>query len=339
MIEVIVDKESWDRHILDFEVSDFYHTYDYHTIAKGNTEPQLLIYREGEVTIALPLLVRKIPNSIFCDATSVYGYPGPLHKNLPLNFDNTRFSQTLLEYFKSQNFVTIFSRLNPYITGQHKVIEGIGELEQKGVIVSIDLTKDIAQQRREFRRRLKGQLNMARRHCSIKVADNDEAYQQFVNIYRETMQRLDAKSMYFFDDYYFKTLAKSNSFETKTLLAIHNESGETIGASMFIYKDSVVHYHLSGSKKEYMSLMPTKLLIDEMRIMATEMGLSNLNLGGGLSGANDSLLQFKTSYSKKLLDFFVWKLIVRPDVYKELVNENNSIADTGYFPKYRFAET
>ncbi|WP_435625405.1 GNAT family N-acetyltransferase [Flagellimonas sp.] len=338
MIQVITDKDNWEKHISNFEVSDFYHTYDYHNIAKGDGQPQLLIYTEGTITIGLPLLIRKIPDTVFYDATSVYGYSGPLYKNLPANFDNTQFSQTLIEHFKSQKIITVFSRLNPFISEQHRVFHGIGTLEQKGVVVSIDLSKNITQQRTEFRRRLKGQLNKARRHLSIRVADDDGSYQQFVDVYWETMKRLNARPMYFFDDLYFKTLAKSESFETKTLLAIHNETGKTIGASMFIYKDSVVHYHLSGSKAEYKDLMPTKLLIDEMRIMATELGLDNLNLGGGLSSANDSLLQFKTSYSKNLLDFYVWKLVVIPDIYTNLIEKQGLKNEPDYFPLYRLEE-
>ena len=339
MIEVIVKKENWDRHISNFGVSDFYHTYDYHYIAKGDGIPQLLIYTAGQTCIGLPLLIRNISGTEFFDATSVYGYPGPLYKNLSSDFDVAQFSKELLEFFRERNIVTVFSRLNPFMKQQHVVLQGLGELEKKRVIVGIDLKKDVSQQRTEFRRRLKGQLNMARRHCSVKVADNDTEYQEFLNIYYETMERLNARPMYYFNDQYFKTLAKSDSFETQTLLAIHNDTGQTIGASMFIYKDSVVHYHLSGSKAEFKNLMPTKLLIDEMRIRATHMGLKYLNLGGGLSGDNDSLFQFKLSYSKNLLEFFVWKLIVKPDVYHYLVKRHGNVMDTDYFPMYRLEET
>ncbi|BFP42748.1 hypothetical protein FGF1_35930 [Flavobacteriaceae bacterium GF1] len=336
MIQVIEEKKYWDDFISSFEESDLYHTFDYHSISKGEGRPILLKYCDGQVCIGLPLLVRKIPDTAFYDATSVYGYAGPLYKNISNSFDNRRFENELLEYFASNNIISVFSRLNPFLSLQHLVLKNIGDIEKKGPVVTIDLKKDIDIQRQEFGRRLKGQLNKVRRYCSVKKAANDREFQDFIEIYHENMDRVNAKPMYYFDDDYFKVLAKSNGFNTETLLAIHNESGEVIGASLFFYKNSIVHYHLSGTKSEYLHLMPTKLLIDEMRIKATNMGLSQFNLGGGLAGANDTLLQFKSSFSKDMTDFYVWKLIVKPKVYKKMIAESDKPNGVGFFPLYRY---
>ena len=333
MIQIIEEKKDWDEFIAYFEESDLYHTFDYHTLAKGDGEPVLLKYTYGEVIIGLPLLIRKVPNTSYFDATSVYGYAGPVYKNVPLDFDNTHFANELLEYFKLNNIIAVFSRLNPFLPKQNKVLKNIGSIDKKGPIVAIDLKKDIDIQRQEFRRRLKGQLNKARRLCTVKKASTAEDFQAFIKIYHENMDRVKAKPMYYFNDEYFNILLKCTAFEAETLLAIDNESGNIIGASMFIYKNSVVHYHLSGTKSEYLPLMPTKLLIDEMRIKATHLGLTHFNLGGGLSGSNGSLLQFKSSFSKNMIDFKVWKLIVLPEIYKEISEESNKV---DFFPIYRY---
>ncbi|WP_437395718.1 peptidoglycan bridge formation glycyltransferase FemA/FemB family protein [Flagellimonas lutimaris] len=335
MIEVIEEKKHWDEFISSFKESDLYHTFDYHMIAKEDGKPVLLKYSNGEISIGLPLLIRNIPGTPFNDATSVYGYPGPLYKNIPDDFDSNHFKSDLLEYFSSNNIVSVFSRLNPFLPLQNHILQNIGEIDKKGPIVAIDLRKPIDQQRQEFGKRLKGQLNKARRHCTIKKAINDEELQEFIKIYHENMDRVNATSMYYFEDDYFKVLAKSKSFHTETLLAIHNESGEIMGASMFIYKNSVVHYHLSGTKTEYLPLMPTKLLIDEMRIKASQLGLTYFNLGGGLSGTDDSLLRFKSSFSKNMVDFYVWKLIVNPEVYNKMTKESFTINNSDFFPLYR----
>ncbi|MBO0330194.1 peptidoglycan bridge formation glycyltransferase FemA/FemB family protein [[Muricauda] lutisoli] len=335
MIEVIEEKKYWDDFISSFDESDLYHTFDYHMIAKEDGKPVLLKYTHNNVSICLPLLIRDIPNTSFNDATSVYGYPGPLCKNISDNFDGAHFKSELLQYFSSNNIVSVFSRLNPFMPIQHRILESIGEINNKGQVVSIDLKKPIDQQRQEFGKRLKGQLNKARRHCRVIKAENDEELQEFIDIYHENMDRVNAKPMYYFDDEYFRVIAKSNSFHTETLLAVHNETREVMGASMFIYKNSVVHYHLSGTKTEYLPLMPTKLLIDEMRIKASKMGLSHFNLGGGLSSANDSLLHFKSSFSKDMSDFYVWKLIVNPEVYNKLTKELHTQQNSDFFPLYR----
>lgn len=335
MIEIIEDKKHWDEFISSFEESDLYHTFDYHLAAKDGSKPILLKYSHGDTRIALPLLLRKIPNSHLNDATSVYGYPGPLSKGVSPHFDLQHFKKELLQYFKANKIVSVFSRLNPFLPIQHHILGNIGAIEKKGPIVAIDLTKPIDIQRQEFGKRLKGQLNKARRHCTVKKAINDNEFQEFINIYHENMDRVNAKPMYYFSDDYFKVLAKSRNFKTETLLAIHNETGEVMGASMFFYRNSIVHYHLSGTKTEYLSYMPTKLLIDEMRIRATKLGLTQFNLGGGLSSADDSLLQFKTSFSKNMLDFYVWTLVVDQKQYRKLTEECSNVHRTDFFPLYR----
>lgn len=336
MIEVIEEKEDWDNYVSTHRDSDFYHTYDYHTVAKGDGKPILLKYSNGEARIALPLLIRKIPDTTFFDATSVYGYPGPLCENITVDFDSGRYAAELLGYFSDHNIISVFSRLNPFMPIQLKALEKLGHIEKKGEIVSIDLKKDIEQQRRGFGRRLKGQLNKIRRHCCTKKVTNEKEFQDFSKIYRENMDRVNAKPMYYFDDHYFSVLAKSNSFHVETLLALQKDTGRAIGAGMFIYKNSVVHYHLAGTRNCGLPLMPIKLLIDEMRIKATKLGLSHFNLGGGLAGANDSLLQFKSSFSKNMVDFYVWKLIVNPKVYQKLSDESFVSTNTKFFPLYRY---
>ncbi|WP_421804053.1 peptidoglycan bridge formation glycyltransferase FemA/FemB family protein [Flagellimonas sp.] len=334
MIEVIEEKKYWDEFVSSFEESDLYHTFDYHMVAKEDGIPVLLKYSHANTCIGLPLLIRKIPNTHFKDATSVYGYPGPLCKNIPDHFDSAQFKNELLKYFSSNQIVSVFSRLNPFIPQQHRVLKNIGEIENKGQVVSIDLKKPIDLQRQEFSKRLKGQLNKARRHCTVKKTENDKELQMFMDIYHENMDRVNAKTMYYFKDDYFKKLIKSNSFQTETLLAVHNESGEVMGGSMFFYKNSIVHYHLSGTRTKYIPFMPTKLLIDEMRIKATARGLTHFNLGGGLSSADDSLLQFKSSFSKTMLDFYVWKLVVNPEAYHSLT-EKFKLGNHDFFPLYR----
>ncbi|WP_421804962.1 peptidoglycan bridge formation glycyltransferase FemA/FemB family protein [Flagellimonas sp.] len=334
MIQVVEDKKSWDAHISGFKNADLYHTFDYHQAAKDDGKPILIIYKQDDICIGLPLLIRNIKETSLKDATSVYGYPGPLYKNVSDSFDGEKFKEELIGCFKDYNIISVFSRLSPFLPLQPKLLENIGVVERKGPVVIIDLTHPIDIQRQGFGKRLKGHLNKARRSSHVKTARSESEIQTFMDIYHENMDRVNAKTMYYFKDDYFKKLIDSNSFHTETLLAVHNESDEVMGGSMFFYKNSIVHYHLSGTRTKYLPLMPTKLLIDEMRIKATEKGLTHFNLGGGLSSADDSLLQFKSSFSKTMLDFYVWKLVVNPEAYHSLT-EKFKLGNHDFFPLYR----
>ena len=98
---------------------------------------------------------------------------------------------------------------------------------------------------------------------------------------------------------YFDKILTSKNFKAELLLALGKDSGVTIGGSLFVTTKNIVQYHLGATKNEFLDVMPAKLLLDEMRIIATKRGRQFFNLGGGLGGVhNDSLFNFKSSFSK-----------------------------------------
>ncbi len=339
--EAVTNKKDWDAFLDSIKSYDFYHTYDYHKLSVSENEtPILLKYVNKEVQIGLPLIIRDIPNSKYKDATSVYGYVGPISKGLDASFNNLKFSKGITNYFNNNNIISVFSRLNPYIEHQHAILNNFGEIFPQGKVVNIDLTLDFDSQRKNYRNRLKTHINKARRLCTVKASSSNKDLQKFIELYNENMDRVNAKKYYYFSQSYFENILKSNDFETTILSVVDNKSGEVIGASMFIATNSIMQYHLSGSKNEYLHLMPTKLLIDEMRVIANEKGCYNsFNLGGGLGGRDDdSLFHFKSSFSKDFKQFNLWKFIVNQEIYDELVEIHKVNANSDYFPNYRSNE-
>lgn len=338
-IELITDKSNWDSIIESFVHSDFYHTYDYHLLSKNeNDTPILIKYTEGNLVIVLPLLIRKIDGTDFSDATSVYGYPGPLTNKIKGDFDNSNFKEKLNLFFLEKNIVSVFSRLNPFIPNQDLILNGIGETSFHGKIVNIDLTKSLDQQREQYNRRLKSYINNARKKCTIKKAVNKESINEYINAYYENMHRVNAAERYFFPEKYFYDLINCKDFETDILLAINNDNNDIMAGAMFIKKNNIVQYHLSGIKEEYLSLNPIKLLIDEMRINATQQNYTYFNLGGGVNSQQDSLFQFKSTFSKDFKDFKLWKYIVNENIYNQLIIKNMELTreeSTTFFPAYR----
>lgn len=338
-ITVVYSKADWNSTLNEIGDFDWYHTFDYHQLSKSNDEtPILITYKQDDIIIALPLLLRAIPGTKYKDATSVYGYAGPVSKNLPLNFDNTIFKENLSTFFLKNNYVSVFSRLNPFILGQNLILNGLGNLTNQGKVVNINIQEDLDLQRQKFQSRLKTHINKARRCCTVKVANTEADWRSFMEIYYENMDRVQAKPFYYFNESYFKNIIDSENFESIVLIAVDNETGQDIAASLFVLTNGIVQYHLSGTKNQFLNLMPTKLLIDEMRIIATQRGYKFFNLGGGLGGSTeDSLFRFKASFSKDLKDFNLWKYIVNEAIYHDLTIKQGLIAETQYFPKYRAA--
>ncbi len=342
-IEILTNKQDWESVINLFDSSDFYHTYEYHNISKNENEtPVIIKYSEGDVLIALPLLIRNIENSKYKDATSVYGYAGPLSNKVGGNFDNANFINNLQSLFVENRIISVFSRLNPFIPFQESVLDGIGSVNFHGQIVNIDITEALEIQRAKYNRRLKSYVNKARKQCTVKKASSDAEILAYIDVYYENMNRVNATKGYYFDKEYFYKLIDAKDFEKDILIALDNESQEIIAGAMFVKKNNIVQYHLSGVKEAFLHLNPIKLLIDEMRLLATEEEYSYFNLGGGLGAQEDSLFRFKSLFSKDFKDFKLWKYIVDQEAYKELVDENieanhreEEHQDSNFFPAYR----
>lgn len=336
MIKVITEGSSWKAQITRFKSYDFYHTYDYHIISKKeNEQPILLVYEEDNHCIALPLLKRPIDSTNYFDLTSVYGYPGPLTMGLGESFESETFHNSLRNTFKELNIVSVFSRLHPYITYQEKVLLRLGETPTIGKVVNIDLTQDLDFQRSQYGKSTKNRTNKCRRLCSVKKAETALDIDTFIDIYYENMDRLSATKDYYFSREYFYNFLKCDDFETDILLVMHNEDKRAIAASMFVKTKNIVQFHLSGSRTDYLDIAPANLFLDEMRIRATEQGFEIFNLGGGLGGKQDSLFNFKASFSKDYRDFKVWKYIANESVYHKLCAEKNIVSDENFFPLYR----
>ncbi len=84
-------------------------------------------------------------------------------------------------------------------------------------------------------------------------------------------------------------------------------------------------------------MAPMKLIIDEIRIRATNEGFTQFHLGGGLGGSSeDSLFRFKSAFSNTYNDFYLWKYIVNKDTYDNIIQKSGITGYNEYFPLYRY---
>ncbi|HUH29228.1 GNAT family N-acetyltransferase [Gelidibacter sp.] len=342
MIEVIKDKKHWNEFLANIGHIDFYHTYDYHQLSKNDGEVPLLIkYTDESTTIGLPLLLRPIENTNYKDAISVYGYVGLLALETNAGFSKEKFHRELNAFFNEQNIVSVFSRLHPYLDYQESLLEGLGTIKTLGKVVYVDLKETVENQKKMYNRRMKTYINTSRKTCTVIESNCEDHLNSFMDLYEETMRRVNAQEKYYFNDKYFKQLISSEDFTAKLLLSIHKESGSIQGGALFIEKGPFVQYHLSALREDCQEPSCIKLIIDEMRIKSTKAGFQYLNLGGGRGSNEDSLFAFKSNFSKKFKDFKIWKYVVDENMYDILVQNHlrdsseNDLIDPEFFPAYR----
>jgi lipopolysaccharide/colanic/teichoic acid biosynthesis glycosyltransferase len=326
---------------------DFHHLPAYHDLAQRRREgiARLFVFRENDVTIALPLLLRPLaqePWTLSCDpdakdATSVYGYAGPIASRDDIDpAIVTRFRHALREALEELNVTTVFSRLHPLLP-QTPLLEGLGECSTVGPTASIDLTLAdddmLAKMHRSHRQDVR---LLAREGYELLIDDDLQHLDAFVEIYHENMRRVSATSDYFFPIDYFRAIL-ADPTRAKLMFLVKDDA--LACGSIFLLANDIMQFHLSGTASDFLSPSPIKLLLTQAARWGRERDCRVLHLGGGLGGKEDSLFQFKARFSDRRHEFRVWRWIVDPARYQELCFRRMQLGGLGdefdYFPAYR----
>ena len=283
----------------------------------------------------LPLMIREIAGGSF-DATSPYGYPGPVGNGT----DDPGFLSVALvaglHVLDAEGLVSVFVRLHPILNPVPQ--RGIGTFVANGDTVSIDLT--LPTEELWARTRLNHRRDITRALRLGYVARMDEQWKHlevFKRLYRATMARRSATPFYSFDDTYFDSLR--DDLGGRLHLCVVEKDGVIAAAGLFAETHGIVQYHLSGTDDAFGMVQPTKLMMHFVRGWAKDRGNHVLHLGGGVGGDSDSLLQFKVGFSPRRHTFHTWRVIIDAAEYRRLVTAHDPTVDPailgGFFPLYR----
>lgn len=346
------DEDQWMNVLRAMPRYDFYHLPRYHQLATEQYQGKavLFVYSEDSHVIALPLLLRPIPDvtggleSTLIDATSVYGYAGPIATPKAERDQGflERFYSALSDEATNIGVVSVFSRLHPVISNQ-QLIEGLGTVVPMGETISIELAASVEQQTAHYRKSHRYEIRRAR-SLGMKVlqTDSDEMLMAFQNLYLSTMDRVGASKRYYFDPEYFQRMKRLVDSELRLFYVEWH--GELCSAALFMRTCDLVQYHLSASDPRFAKYAPTKLLIDEARLWAASVGARYLHLGGGVGSQQDQLFQMKSGFSNLRHRFCVWNWVVDPNTYEYLVQrhvssdtvtDNRQDHNRDFFPLYR----
>lgn len=297
--------------------------------------------------IVLPIYFSKIKNNnysdsnVYFDATSPYGYNGPLYKSAT-KAELILFWEKVDEWYKQNNVITEFIRFNLNNNYKHYSGNLIPTLfNVKGDLTNFENIWDSFKQkvRNNYRKAVKNDLKAVIHDKQIGI----ETINIFYDIYIKTMQRNGASKDYFYSKNYFKELIKNNS-ENVAIILIYKDD-IAISTELIIINNSFVYSHLGGTLSEYFDLRPNDFLKIETIRWALKNKKRHYILGGGRKN-NDSLYNYKKSFFPKEEDvtFYTGRKIINKEIYKKLAGNfldynqdlddliNNS--DT-YFPIYK----
>lgn len=335
------DNELWMKFLSSVNY-DFYHTPDYLILEanKINGKPAAIYIQNNENTLFIPLIIRKIPYSDHLDAISPYGYPCPLFLKNELN-TIIPLIKILPGALKSFNIISAFIRLHPILSDYNFNPFIVGKLVNHGRTVYIDLHKSNAEIWRQTRSTTKNLINQLKREGFQASLDVEfEFYEEFIEIYYETMNSLNASNNYFFPKKYFYKL-KNNLKEKLFLCLVKDKNNKIAAGGLFTSNDGIVQYHLSGSREAYKKNSPIRLMIDFIRIYFKNKGAKVMHLGGGVGCNEDNLFNFKKGFSKEFSEFHSWRLICDETIYdflcKDFLKNQDPLKEESqfFFPLYR----
>lgn len=333
---------------------DVYHTAAYHQVVtfEGDGTPQLLVYGSPGRFVAWPYLLIPIPGSIEAigspafDATSVYGYSGPIVHGCepedPLILEAWAAFQSV---WLDQQIVSVFTRFHP-ILRNHRWFTGVGVSDPRddpprglvltGETVSIDLRKPDAEIVAAYPRVLRQEIAANKRKGLVTELDRDWRHlETFIDLYAETMRRNQAQSAYFLRREYFTELI--DALGEDAILFVTRSGPDVVAACLFLSHHGILHPHLAGTSTPFLGMSPLKVMWDEVRRWAAGRGDRVMHLGGGRGGTSDSLLSFKSRFSPDRHPFYTGRWIMEDQHYETLArrSRDEGASESGYFPIYR----
>lgn len=336
---------------------DVYHLpeYVYVESIRNSAAPEAILITEGEKIFFVPYLLRNC-NSLFgqnllaqevFDVVSPYGYPGILLSEAAVEeveFLNSALA-LLAGELQAKGVCSAFLRLHPILNhGFEEALSSQFVCQISGETVSANLKLSEAEIWQQTRSEHRNHINRCKRAgFQVRMVNYEDYIDEFISIYKETMDRVDAKGSYYFDDKYFTGLAQLNE---KIHLSIVEQGDRVACAGMFTETCGIVQYHLGGTRSEFLKQSPSKLMFDRVRFWAKERGNQVFHLGGGVGGAKDSLYHFKSGFSKQKNVFLTLRLITDEEKYQYLVNlrakalnlePEGKLSSTNFFPAYRYS--
>lgn len=341
------DGNKWDEIVKSFPNYDVYYLSGYVKAFKihGDGNPVLLYYsndtEERAICVLMlrdvamdPLFKDKIPEGKYFDAVTPYGYGGFIFDG-KVNTENlaSEFRQCL----KELRVNSVFFRFHPVLDNANEN-DGIVDVIPLGKTIAMDLVSPeiiweniISKNRNMIRKAEKSGVE-------IHHSSDPKLFSVFKEIYDGTMRGDNAEEYYFFEDKFYESIANDLVGNYEIFYATHED--RIISIAIMIFANNRMHYHLSGSLREFRPLAPSNLLLYKAALWGHEQGYKTFHLGGGVGSGEDPLYKFKAAFNRNSdYRFAIGKSIIDSVDYNYLLGERGftygQVAGISYFPRYR----
>jgi hypothetical protein len=254
---------------------------------------------------------KPIAGSARCDLETPWGYGGPLA------LDPDALAAGLAEWRSMQQArgrVAEFIRLHPFINPV-ALWGRLEMLEFNRPTVIVDLQQTAAERWNFYRDSTRNCLRKAQRTLTIRRLAAAE-WPLFQALYEAGLERNEAAKSYFLSDVYHRSLLAQPWCDAW----VAEDREGPIAASCFLHSGTpLCHYHLAGGNERSRKHNALYLLLDEAFSYYGKSGYRWMHLGGGRSSSlDDSLLAFKSKFSRDRAHFYIGGIVLDRCAYQKL---------------------
>jgi Acetyltransferase (GNAT) domain len=334
----IKEKKEWNKCLksLEKERQDIYYSPEYYSLYEkyGDGEANCFVFKDKSDIAIYPFLKNPIKKYGLCvkenyyDIQGAYGYNGVVSSSVNQTFIDD-FYFHFNKYCSDENIIAEFTRFHPLLKN-HLFSDRYIDVIKNRKVVYINLEEEFNEILANYKKSTRQEQKWGRERYKfeLQVFEQDtSALNDFMYIYNQSMQRVDAINYMRFNKEYFCSLIK----DTNTALFFILYKGKRIATGIVLIHKNYLSGHLGGTLNDFLSFSPNSYLYSEMIKFGKKRGCKYFFLGGGTSeDINDSLLKYKLNFSKKSSWFFIGKRIHNKIAYTNLQKEWESSNPSNY---------
>ncbi|MEX2220520.1 MAG: GNAT family N-acetyltransferase [Candidatus Rokuibacteriota bacterium] len=352
VVHLEIDDPQW-REALGRLRHDVYHLPEYVRLDSewNQAQPRAFLARTGDEELFIPYLLRRcdglfpevIVGGEVYDVVSPYGYPGLLLSDA--GRASPKFARQavrrLNETLREMGVCSAFFRMHPLLSRGLSGLFPEGFFTAAGETVAMDLTRDEGELWKGIREGHQWTIKKCKKLGFVpRMVSLREYIERVMEIYWDTMDRVQARESYYFGREYFARLGEMTG---QVHCCVVESEGQPAAACILFECGGIVQAHLGGTSSEFLNRSPFHLLLYSAAQWAKSRGNRYLHIGGGVGGSNDRLLEFKRGFSELLFPFSTLRLITDERKYRELTTRRAQAADVSvedvsgshFFPAYR----
>jgi len=324
------DAAKWRTYLeqLPIEQQDIYYTPEYYQLYEelGDGKALCFVFISGNSIALYPFLINSVNNlgynldKEYFDIQGAYGYNCVVSSSLELSFVD--------EFFKEFNSFCINKNIIAEFTRCHPVLNNY-LFSQKHLETIYDRQTVILNYSESYQEIWDRQYSGVNRNMIRKAMKNEIEIEfdvtlngllEFADLYRETMNDLNSLDYYQFKNSYFENIFNLLIRDYDLILA--HKNNQLIAGALFFHYGEYYHYHLAARKREYKNFATNNLILNEAVKKAEQIGCKIFHFGGGTDNSPDnSLLKFKSNFSRERGNFFIGKKIHNQKVYNEVIKQ------------------